>query len=196
MHFIGLHFTGFAARLPLVALIVSMPLLGPGIGSAQTTGGAPLLSVDAPEEGAVLNIGDDWYIGGWAADPRAPNGPGITRIEISLDGPADAGGTRLGQAYYGTPRPDVAASMQRPDWDASGFLYKWSAPFMQPGGHTLFVQARSALGESTVRSIPVLLQGTRRTCTLTNPCRTSTDEGEWVDDGGPTIRFEYNPRGR
>jgi hypothetical protein len=178
---------------PLIALLAIAVLIPPGVGSAQTVTQGPTMSIDAPSDGEVLKIGQDWFIGGWAVDPRSASGPGITRVDITLDGPVGSGAPVLGQAYYGTPRPDVAALMQRPDLDPSGFLYKWSAPFMQPGAHTVFVEARSTTGSTVMRTVSVMLEGPVRNCSFANPCRTSTTDGYWVDDGGPFVHFERDP---
>lgn len=93
-----------------------------------------LVVIDAPRGTA----GTELEVRGWAADPGAPGGTGVDRVDVYLDGERDAGGTRLGQATYGLQRPDVAAHLRSPQFLLSGFALRTT---VAPGPHTLYVYA-------------------------------------------------------
>jgi len=94
-----------------------------------------LVVIDAPKGGTT---GTQLEVRGWAADPGAPSGTGVDRVDVYLDGERDTGGTRLGPAAYGLQRPDVAAHLGSPRFLLSGFALRTT---VDPGPHTLYVYA-------------------------------------------------------
>ena len=81
----------------------ALPALG------QAVNGTPIMiSIDAPASGQSVMPGDQVDFGGWAADISAP-ASGVDKIEVVLDGLRGAG-TSIGQASFGSARPDVASA--------------------------------------------------------------------------------------
>jgi hypothetical protein len=99
-----------------------------------------LVAVDSPPAGSTVAV--NVVLRGWAADPAASSGTGVDQVEVYLDGERGAGGTSLGNAAYGAPRPDVARHLGAPRFAASGFALPVSLP---PGPHTLYVYAHSSV---------------------------------------------------
>src|SRR5262249_16900914 len=59
------------------------------------------------------------------------------------DGLAGQGGTFLGQATVGLPRPDVARALENPFWTNSGFALSLQGGALAAGPHTLTVYAHT-----------------------------------------------------
>jgi hypothetical protein len=102
----------------------------PGLSACQ---GAPLLSLDkvgravAPSGSTVeVSRSADVGISGWAVAPA--NAPSGADVEIEIDG-------LVRPALYGFDRPDVAAYLNRPDAQASGFRLTVPADVLPPGSH-------------------------------------------------------------
>jgi hypothetical protein len=110
---------------------------------AATTASADVadivVAVDTPPPGS--NVAGPVVVRGWAADPAAFSGTGVDRVDVYLDGEQGAGGTLVGTATYGLPRPDVARNLGSPRFAPSGFALPVNLP---PGPHTLHVYARSS----------------------------------------------------
>src|SRR5205823_14709840 len=81
----------------------SVPALGQPSSTVQ-------ISIDSPPDGATVATGTPVDLGGWAADP-AGAGTGVDIVRVYLDNRMESGGTLLGDAAYGHPRPDVAAAL-------------------------------------------------------------------------------------
>lgn len=134
--------------VPIVAILLLLPTFSAAasphlpIAAQAIEGTTTIIQIDAPAAGETVRNGDTVRIQGWAADMAGP-GTGIAEVHIYLDGQAGQGGTALGAANYGAPRPDVAAAYGRSDWANVGFEFSWSVSGLSPGTHTIYVYARS-----------------------------------------------------
>jgi len=108
---------------------------------AQSLTGATQIKIDAPIADSGIGNGAQVDIGGWALDPAGP-GTGVDAVRVYLDGPMDAGGTLLGNATYGKPRPDVGV-LYGSAYVNSGYDYVWTPRRLSPGPHRLYVYAHS-----------------------------------------------------
>ena len=63
--------------------------------------------VETPRVGQVVNTGNGLLVSGWAADLTAQGWAGIDAVEVWA-GDKSSGGTKLGNATVGLPRPDIA----------------------------------------------------------------------------------------
>jgi len=98
-------------------------------------------------------------VGGWAADAAGP-GTGVDQVQILRDGQMGSGGTVLGNATYGKPRPDVAAAKGRAEWANSGYDYVWTVGGVSPGAHTIYVYARSiSNGQWSFKTVDITVTG-------------------------------------
>ncbi len=86
-------------------------------------------------------------IKGWAVDLRNKENPGISNIEIYLDGP-ESYGKFIGNAEYGTPREDVAGYLENSNYLNSGYTFE-NLIDLEPGStHTIFIYAFSSVDNS------------------------------------------------
>lgn len=173
--------------------VASMALAADPARAAETSPSA-IVTVDLPYSGAVVPGGAPIFIGGWAVDPGG-RGTGVDRVEIYLDGAAEAGGVLIGIARYGATRPDVATIFARSDWANSGFNFDWLPLGVAPGEHTLYVYAFTATGVSAPQAIRLTLtpEGGRR-CSYVRPCYLGTTPyGIELDTGGPGIYIRRFP---
>lgn len=144
-------------RARIGALLVAGGLiLGIAPASAQVaTGGCVQLQVDNPHPGDAINQGS-YEIGGHATDTAAQSGSGIDRVQVFVDN-RDQGGTQVGEADLNPPSgapPNVMNS------ELSGARYAVFSDLssVEPGSHTLFVYARSAVsGEEVSAGVPVIV---------------------------------------
>jgi hypothetical protein len=127
--------------IALVAMLALLLPAGPALG--QTTGTPTArIWIDSPTEGATVRNGAQAYIGGWATDSAGP-GSGVDMVRVYLDGPMDGNGTLLGNATYGTARPDVATVFGNPAFANAGYDFVWTPSGLSAGNHTLYVYAHS-----------------------------------------------------
>ena len=112
----------------------------PALLNALTTGpnapynGSPIVYVDSMASGAAV-IGTV-TISGWAIDNTTAIGAGIATVQVTVDGIV------VGNATYGSPRPDVCAAYQgRPGCPNVGFTYQLDTTSLSAGTHTLGVVA-------------------------------------------------------
>jgi hypothetical protein len=113
------------------------------------------ISVDTPGDGQTVDQSQDLVITGWAADDLGL-GTGVDTVHIYANGPAGGGGSILGAASYGTPRPDVVYVNGMPGWLNSGFNFTSNASGLAPGPHTLYVYAHStATGDWSYRTVGI-----------------------------------------
>jgi hypothetical protein len=75
-------------------------------------------SVDSPLDTADVPAGS-FMIRGWAADLTSPIGPGISRVQITLDAATAQSGNAV-PATYGDVRPDVAAALGHERFTTTG----------------------------------------------------------------------------
>ncbi len=142
--------------LRLLIALLALLALAPVAMSAQSqpSSGTAQISIDSPTEGATLPQGGSIIIGGWAADVAGP-GTGVDAVRIYLNGQMDHGGTLLGDASYGFPRPDVAAALGSAAYTNSGFDFTWSPTGLNSGTHTLYVYAHSVGGAWSYKTVTV-----------------------------------------
>jgi hypothetical protein len=111
------------ARFNLLRQTVSLPDVMPPFGY-----------LDTPAQSATASGTMD--IAGWAIDDRQ-----VARIEIRMDG------TGIGQASYGSSRPDVVQDYPGlPGTPNFGFLYQLDTTNLSNGAHTLEVLAVDTAG--------------------------------------------------
>jgi hypothetical protein len=110
---------------------------------AQTGSPTAMIWIDSPTEGATISNGTQTLIGGWAVDSAGP-GSGITEVRVYLDARMESGGTLIGTATYGKPRPDVATAHGNQNYTNSGYDLLWTPSGLSAGPHTLYVHARSS----------------------------------------------------
>ena len=124
-----------------IAICVVLLVAGAAPAWAAPTGDAStiVVAVDSPAAGSA--VGNAVVVRGWAADPASVSGTGVDRVDVYLDGEAGAGGTYLGAAAYGAPRPDVAQNLGAGRFTATGFALQTTLP---PGPHTLYVYAHAS----------------------------------------------------
>src|SRR5262249_42921407 len=97
-----------------------------------------LLNIDAPEivDGKAQRLIEGTFgINGWAIAKA-----GIASIEFELDG------QKVGQAYYGVGREDVAKAFPAYGWDnalLSGFAFSLPHRLLSEGRHQVIVRAKA-----------------------------------------------------
>lgn len=130
----------------------------------------PIIAVDTPPDGAVIQTGTEVSISGWAISPNATENTGISSVQVYM-GHANPTETLLGTATYGLPRPDIAAG-----WGAqflnSGYNLIWNTAGVAPGMLTLYIHAENLTSGRAYaeRNIQIL---SAATATLT-PTQTRT----------------------
>lgn len=172
------------------ALVAALMLMSTVVALAQTIppppGSSVVVNADSPQDGSVVNNGGVTFLGGWAADASA-NGTGIDRVEIFLDSPT---GTRLGRARYGTSRPDVARSFNRPDWTDSGWALDWHPQYLAAGDHALYIVAFATSGATAMKVVGFKTDpADDGKCPPSPQCPryTRVPDGWEVDTGGPGV---------
>jgi hypothetical protein len=181
---LAIPFRSLVAVAALLAVAVpAVPALG------QPTSGTATISIDAPTDGATVTNGTAVGIGGWAADPGG-SGTGVDTVRVYLDNRMDAGGTLLGDATYGTPRPDVAAALGTSGVTNSGFNLSWTPSNVSAGQHTLYVYARSTNGSWSFKTVNVSVQAAPTPTPAPTPGRMGPGMGM-----GPQGPGMYGPPG-
>jgi hypothetical protein len=147
----GAHFghSGYAYQLAVAALTPGMHIVE--LKARSTVTGAtssflrgiltvaaptyPSGSLDSPAESQ--SVSGSVSVSGWALDMAAPNGSGVDRAQVFVDG------VYVADATYGQPRPDIGAGYGA-RFTNSGFSYQLSVSGLAVGTHALEVRARSA----------------------------------------------------
>jgi hypothetical protein len=94
---------------------------------------SPLVSIDSPAAGSAGS--GIVVVSGWAVDYSA-TGTGIANVQVKVDG------TVVGNAIYGTARPDVCGVYPgRPGCPNVGYTYSLNTASLAAGSHTLTVSA-------------------------------------------------------
>jgi hypothetical protein len=130
----------------VLMLIVSGVIIGLGpsdysVSASQSQD--PMISVDAPGQGATVRSGSRISIGGWAADPLSSGAPGVDAaqgVHVYFGRPAGEN-VPMVKVPYGTARPDVVAAFGRSDWSSAGFSGEVVVPQLPLGPSTLYVYA-------------------------------------------------------
>jgi hypothetical protein len=113
-------------------------LAGPAaVGDSVYTG-----AIDLPTAGARLATAGPVRLAGWFVDRTAQGWAGADDIEIFL-GAMGNGGVPLAHAYFAQPRPDVAAALGNPYWEASGWTAIFNSSALLPGSNSLSVYAHT-----------------------------------------------------
>ena len=97
-------------------------------------------SVDQPSTGGTVSADQPLVVSGWFVDQTAQGWAGVDDVQV-YDGLSGAGGTFLGRASIGLPRPDVAQALDNGFWASSGFSAVVSP--LAAGTHTLSVYAHT-----------------------------------------------------
>jgi hypothetical protein len=150
----------FALAATLAVALPAVPALGQTTTGQTTTGTTTTqMSIDSPAANATVTTGSQIDIGGWAADPAGP-GAGVDIVRVYLDNRMESGGTLLGDANYGSARPDVAATLGSTALTNSGFNLLWTPTNVSAGQHTLYVYAHSLANSWAFKTVTVNVQAT------------------------------------
>jgi hypothetical protein len=99
----------------------------------------PTVWIDAPTSGATVS--GIVSVSGWAIDNAAAVGTAIGSVQVKVDG------TVVGNATYGSSRPDVCAVYpSRVGCPNVGFSYSLDTSSLSPGSHTITVIATDSDG--------------------------------------------------
>jgi hypothetical protein len=98
----------------------------------------PLMSLDAPAAG---NVPSTFIVGGWAIDPAAASGTGVSTVHVWAFSASTGAATFLG-ASYGGDRADVGAVFGA-RFRFSGFTVVASG--LPPGSYTVVAYALSTV---------------------------------------------------
>ena len=97
--------------------------------------------IDLPALNATLPTGS-FTVAGWFVDTTAQGWAGADDVQV-WQGTMDGGGKMLAKATFAQSRPDVAAALANPFWDASGFGATIPAGALGAGPQTLSVYAHT-----------------------------------------------------
>jgi hypothetical protein len=129
-------------------------------------------------------------VSGWAVAP-IESGTGISAVDVFMDGLPEQGGTFIGTATYGLPRPDVASAFNRPDWTDSGYALTWTPRNLAAGNHTFTVVAYSTSGERAEQTVTAMncLCAQPSSASITAPQTIAIEPGVGAieDVGGPDL---------
>lgn len=118
-----------------------------------TVAPGPLMYVDAPFSGQSMTV---WsVISGWAADMSSPIGTGIDAVHVWAYPANGAAPIFVGQANYGSDRPDVAGYIGA-RFRSSGFWLP--TPRLPPGGYYFVAFARNATTQQFTNAVAVNVQ--------------------------------------
>jgi hypothetical protein len=101
----------------------------------------PRMNVDLPANGDRVPS-NGFPIAGWAIDVASTIGPGVDAIHVWARPVSGAAGVFVGEATYGTSRPDLAAAFGQAYFTNSGFALTATLP---PGTYDLDIYARSTI---------------------------------------------------
>ena len=98
--------------------------------STGTAGGPPVVHIDVPAQGSI--IAGSTTVSGWAISYATGIGLPISSVQVLVDG------TVVGNATYGSLRPDVCAVYPgRPNCPNVGYTYTLNASTLSAGSHTI-----------------------------------------------------------
>jgi hypothetical protein len=103
-----------------------------------TVNSSAFMSMDTPANGASLI--QPFPVSGWAIDGAGPSGSGVDTVHIYAIPAGGGPSTFVGQAVYGSGRPDIAGIFG-PRFLNSGFSF--TAGGLSPGAYQLLAFARS-----------------------------------------------------
>jgi hypothetical protein len=118
-----------------------------------TVAPGPLMYVDTPFSGQSVTV---WsVISGWAADMSSPTGTGVDVVHVWAYPVNGAAPIFIGQANYGSDRPDVAGYIGA-RFRYSGFWLP--TPKLPPGGYYFVAFARNATTQQFTNAVSVAVQ--------------------------------------
>jgi len=126
------------------------------------------LSVDNPSQNEVIEEADksNIRVSGWSVDFNFSDNTGVDRIEIYLNGPKNFG-EFLGEADYGTERPDVANTFGNANYTNSGYSLHFDGSSLEEGSeNTLYVYSFSTSGNHSVGMRDFKIEGEKETNTI------------------------------
>jgi hypothetical protein len=129
----------------------SDPTSDTGLASVNVTVATPpSVRIDSPLQGSVLS--GVATVSGWAIDNVSTLGTSIVSVQVAVDGVA------VGNATYGTARPDVCAAYPgRPGCPNVGFTYSLNTAALSPGSHVLTVSATDSDGNPDIGSSSITI---------------------------------------
>ncbi len=107
--------------------------------ASLTPRGIVAVGIEEPAAGATVT--GTIRLSGWAV---AASGAGVDRVWAALDGDARGGGTYLGAATVGLPRPDLVEQTGDPRYAQAGFDLAVDLRDFAPGWHWLVLFAHEA----------------------------------------------------
>ncbi len=137
-----------AAAAPAPAAAAPAP-----VAPTRATTGVPgpvSIVIEAPTPGQTRGL--PLIVSGWAADRTAPGGPGVDQVQVYAFSTVGAPPKFLGAAQYGTPRPDLTATLG-PQFTNSGFTLTTND--LPAGTYQIVVYARSSVSGSFTDSNPI-----------------------------------------
>ncbi len=142
-------------------------------------------SIDAPANNSIIK--GDTVVRGWALDSS-----GVSKIEVLVDGKI------IGQAQYGSPRPDVLKAY--PDYQNanSGYQYILNTLNLTNGTHSLTVRGTGNNGiKKDLKTVTVNVQNLKLAArgTIDAPVNSSVIKGDtvirgWALDGSGVSKIE------
>jgi beta-N-acetylglucosaminidase len=142
--------------------------------------------INSPVAGSIVN--GITNVRGWFLD-----GSGVTKVDVLVDG------NFVGQAQYGSPRPDVLEVFPKYQNNNAGYQYELDTKKLSNGTHSITVQATGNNGKITVlKSLLVNVQNLEHLPTmryLDSPTVGSTVNGVtnirgWYLDGSGVAKIE------
>jgi hypothetical protein len=163
------------------------------------------LSVDNPSQNEVIEEADksNIRVSGWSVDFNYTDNTGVERIEVYLNGPRNFG-EFLGEADYGTERPDVANTFGNANYTYSGYSLHFDGSNLEEGSdNTLYVYSYSNSGNYSVGMRDFKIEGEKVNNTIISVEEYKLDDQtieiagwatnkEWAVEGKPrSLEIEY-----
>jgi len=150
-----------AARLGLLIALLAVQGVAPlRAEPLRQTSDQVTVVIEEPSDGQTVS--GEVVVRGWAVDRRARDGTGVRDtpggVQVWLDrGAGSATGQLIGDAVYGTERPDVAERFGDA-YRRSGFALPWNSCLVPEGRHTLQVFAESTAASPEFGFLQVAVQ--------------------------------------
>ncbi len=129
--------------------------------------------IDVPTNGATVPGSGSFTVAGWFVDQTAQGWAGADNVQVWL-GSMDGGGKMIAQATFAQSRPDVAAALGNPYYDASGFGAAVSGSSVPSGNQTLYVYAHTPGKGWWFKTVSVTGGGSATTASAPAPSGTGT----------------------
>jgi len=133
-------------------------------------------------------------IKGWAVDLNSHDNPGISKVEVFLDGPSNFG-KLIGIAEYGIERVDVGNALGNSNYNNSGFLLPFDGSSFEPGStHKIYVYAYSGSGNFHYLASNIIVEGELPESSVVVKAETIFNE-DYLEISGWAIKKEYISEG-